>query len=136
MIPASRFIRFFVWQGAIVLACASFQTVIAGPPVALPPLRGLSEVDGKSVVVQGGFWGKRLKTHLDVTIDHSLNELEKDGHIANFDIAAGVAGGECRGHAAFDSDLYKVLEGAMLTLVHGPDPRLATRVESVVDVHQ
>ena len=133
MIPASRFIRFFVWQGAIVLACASFQTVIAGPPVALPPLRGLSEVDGKSVVVQGGFWGKRLKTHLDVTIDHSLNELEKDGHIANFDIAAGVAGGECRGHAAFDSDLYKVLEGAMLTLVHGPDPRLATRVESVVD---
>ena len=99
----------------------------------LPPLQGLQEVDAHAVSVRSGFWGKRLQTHLKVTIDHSLNELEKDGHIANFDIASGTIAGECHGHAAFDSDLYKVLEGAAMTLAYGKDERLAARVESIVD---
>ena len=85
----------------------------------LPPLQGLQEVDAHAVSVRSGFWGKRLQTHLKVTIDHSLNELEKDGHIANFDIASGTIAGECHGHAAFDSDLYKVLEDAAMTLAYG-----------------
>lgn len=103
----------------------------ASPP--LPPLRGLEEVDHSKVTVRGGFWGKRLKTHLDLTIDHSLNMLENDGHMANFDRAAGVADGECTGHAAFDSDLHKVLEGAMYTLAYGGDERLMKRVDGVLD---
>lgn len=56
--------------------------------------------------------------HLKVTMDHSHNELEKDGHITNFDIASGTIAGGCHGHAAIDSDLYKVLENAAMTLAY------------------
>ncbi len=116
----------------LVLACAG--AVSQGevrPPV--PPLRGLREVDLSNVQVRGGFWGKRLKTHLDVTIGHSLDMLEADGHVANFDLAAGVGQGEISGHAAFDSDLYKVLEGAMYTLTCGKDARLRGRVDDIIN---
>jgi DUF1680 family protein len=120
--------------GLVLLALTCVSAVSRGdvkPP--LPPLRGLQEVDHRNVEVRGGFWGKRLKTHLEVTIDHSLNMLENDGHMANFDMAAGVTHGTCRGHAAFDSDLYKVLEGAMYTLTYGKDDRLRKRVDNVID---
>ena len=56
----------------------------------LPPKVGLEEVDHAQVEVRGGFWGPRLKTHHEVTIPHGLKALDKDGHITNFDKAAGV----------------------------------------------
>ncbi len=98
-----------------------------------PPLRGFQEVGQAQVELSGGFWGPRLKTTHDVTIPHSLNELEKDGHVTNFDKAAGKAKGELSGHHAFDSDLYKVLEGALISLQHNDDPKLLQRVNGIID---
>ena len=69
------------------------------------PLRGLEEVTQAQVELRGGFWGPRLKTHSSVTVPHALDCLEKDGHVTNFDKAAGVFNGPLRGHHAFDSDL-------------------------------
>ena len=54
-----------------------------------PPLRGFEEVDQAQVELSGGFWGPRLETARKVTIPHALDELEKDGHVTNFDKAAG-----------------------------------------------
>ena len=98
-----------------------------------PPLRGLREVSHAQVELRGGFWGPRLKTQHEVTVPHALNCLEKDGHVTNFDKAAGVFAGPLRGHHAFDSDLHKALEGAVYSLQHNNDDPLRQRVEGILD---
>jgi hypothetical protein len=97
------------------------------------PRCGLGGVNHERVELRGGFWGPRLKTHHEVTIPHALDCLEKDGHVTNFDKAAGLAKGPPSGHAAFDSDLHKALEGAMYSLQHNSDPALRRRVEGILD---
>ena len=101
----------------------------AGPGAS----RGLQEVSHERVEPRGGFWGPRLKTHREVTVPHALNCLEADGHVTNFDKAAGVFDGPLRGHHAFDSDLHKALEGALYSLQHRDDPTLRRRMEGIVD---
>ena len=97
------------------------------------PRHGLDEVNHGRVELRGGFWGPRLKTHHEVTIPHALNCLEKDGHVTNFDKAAGVFDGPLQGHHAFDSDLHKALEGAVYSLQHYDDKRLRQRVEGILN---
>lgn len=98
-----------------------------------PPLRGFTEVSQAQVKLTGGFWGPRLKTSSAVTIPHTLTELEKDGHVTNFDKAANKEKSGLSGHHAYDSDLYKVLEGALISLNQHPDPALQKRVEGIID---
>jgi len=100
--------------------------------VDISPAHGLTEVHSSRVKPAGGFWGPRLKTHHDVTIPHSLNSLENDGHVTNFDKAAGVATGPVSGHPAFDSDLYKALEGAMYSMQQQPNDELLKRVDGIL----
>ena len=105
---------------------------LAAAPADPPPLRGLTEVGHPQVELRGGFWGPRLKTHHEVTVPHALDELEKDGHVTNFDKAAGVFDGPLKGHHAFDSDLHKALEGALDSLQHFADPPLRQRVDGIL----
>ena len=92
---------------------------VAGEALAdPPPINGIEEVSHDRVQLNDGFWGPRQKTHLKVTIPHALDCLEADGHVTNFDVAAGVSNEPLRGHHAFDSDLHKALEGALISLKH------------------
>jgi DUF1680 family protein len=90
-------------------------------------------VPSQQVELRGGFWGPRLRTQHDVTISHSLDCLEKDGHVTNFDKAASPAKGEPSGHMAFDSDLHKALEATMYCLQHNDDEQLRNRAEGILD---
>ena len=92
---------------------------------------GLTEVPHAQVQLNGGFWGPRLKTQHAVTIPHALDELEKDGHVTNFEKAAGKFDGPLKGHHAFDSDLHKALEGALCSLQHFEDKALSERVDAI-----
>jgi uncharacterized protein len=117
--------------GLLVLLIAIQQIAKAQETVA--PLRGLNEVGHADVELQGGFWGMRQETAHEVTVPHALDYLERNGHITNFDKAAGTFDGPLRGHHAFDSDLHKAMEGAMYALQHNDDPQLMERVDSIVD---
>ena len=119
------------WPLTVFLLALGF--VSAAARADLPPSHGLDEVNHKQVELRGGFWDPRLKTHHEVTIPHALDCLEKDGHVTNFDKAAGVMKGPPSGHPAFDSDLHKALEGAMVTLQHFDDNKLRQRVEDILD---
>jgi hypothetical protein len=90
-------------------------------------------VDHSQVELRGGFWGPRLKTHHEVTVPHALDCLEQDGHVTNFDKAAGVFDGPLQGHHAFDSDLHKALEGAVYSLRHYDGTKLRERVDGILD---
>jgi DUF1680 family protein len=117
--------------------CAAVALLTVRPLFAAQPdpapLRGLREVGQDQVEVRGGFWGPRVQTQHEVTVPHALNCLEKDGHVTNFDKAAGKFAGPLQGHHAFDSDLHKALEGALYSLQHFPDPQLRQRVEGIID---
>jgi uncharacterized protein len=97
------------------------------------PLRGFAEVSQAQVKLTGGFWGPRLKASSTITIPHTLTELEENGHVTNFDKAANKEKGGLSGHHAYDSDLYKVLEGALISLNHYPDPALQKRVDGIIN---
>ncbi|MEI7954976.1 MAG: beta-L-arabinofuranosidase domain-containing protein, partial [Verrucomicrobiota bacterium] len=71
--------------------------------------------------------------HQKVTLPHALNCLEQDGHVTNFDKAAGKFVGALAGHPAFDSDLHKALEGALISLQHFDDSTLRQRVEAIIE---
>ena len=115
------------------VVCFSLIAILTNAQAEVPPVRGLQEVNHAQVELRGGFWGPRLKAQHEVTIPHALDCLEKDGHVTNFDKAAGVFAGFLRGHHAFDSDLHKALEGAMYSLQHNPDAKLRQRVEGILD---
>jgi len=117
----------------IISASLTLTLTAALTSADTPPIRGLTEVANQQVRLKGGFWGPRLETAHKTTIPHSLDHLAKDGHITNFDKAAGKAEGAASGHAAFDSDLYKALEGAMYCLQNKPDKALSRRVDKVLD---
>jgi len=106
-----------------------------GPALSadVPPARGLEEISHRQVELRGGFWGPRLKINHEVTVPHALDCLERDGHVTNFDKAAGLIEGQPSGHAAFDSDLHKALEGAMYSLQHYDDAQLLKRTEGILD---
>lgn len=97
------------------------------------PRNGLEEVDHDRVELADGFWGDRLKRHHQVTVPHALNKCDETGHLHNFDLAAGVIEGRHIGNKAFDSDIYKALEGAIYSLQHFDDSRLRWQVESYLD---
>ena len=42
-------------------------------------------MDQAQVELGGGFWGRHLEPAPKVTIPHNLDDLEKDGHVPNFD---------------------------------------------------
>ena len=113
------------------IVALSLMSIAAGSDVL--PNRGLYEVSHERVELRGGFWGPRLKTHHETTIGHALDCLERNGHVTNFDKAAGVFDGPLRGHHAFDSDIHKAMEGAMYSLQHRDDPKLRKRVEGILD---
>ena len=115
----------------IAVMCHFALSIAEGAEVL--PKRGLNEVSHDQVTLRGGFWGPRLKTHHDTTIPHALDCLERNGHMTNFDKAAGVFDGPLRGHHAFDSDLHKAMEGALYSLQHCDDPILRQRVEDILD---
>lgn len=105
--------------------------IVLGSEVA--PNRGLTEIHHSQVALLGGFWGRRQETHHQKTIPHALDWLERNGHVTNFDKAAGVFDGPLRGHHAFDSDIHKALEGALYSLGHRDDKALRKRVDAIVD---
>ncbi len=113
----------------LTIACETAAGVQKNPP----PLRGFQEVDQAQVELTGGFWGPRLEISRKVTIPHELEKLENDGHITNFDKASGKFDGPIKGHHAYDSDLYKVLEGALIALQHSNDPALRKRVDGIIN---
>jgi len=109
------------WAPGSLVACAP------------QPRRGWTEVPHQQIKLIEGFWGPRLKINNEVTVPHALHELEKDGHVTNFDKAAGRFDGPLRGHHAFDSDLHKALEGALYALAHKPNPDLNRCATNFVD---
>ncbi|MFX0174925.1 MAG: glycoside hydrolase family 127 protein [Candidatus Hodarchaeota archaeon] len=98
------------------------------------PYNKLIPVPFYQVEINDDFWLKRQKINREVTIYHQLKMLEKDHHIDNFRVAAGVKKGVHIGEFYFDSDLYKWLEAASFVLHQNNDKILEEKVNSIIDL--
>ena len=65
------------------------------------------------VRIEDNFWTPRLETSRKVTIPYAFKKCEETGRIRNFEKAAGLMEGKHEGIYFNDSDVYKVMEGAV-----------------------
>ncbi|WP_350348852.1 beta-L-arabinofuranosidase domain-containing protein [Agromyces sp. G08B096] len=101
---------------------------------ALRPL-GLDEVR-----ITGGIWGRRQEVNGSATLAHLEHWLEREGWLANFDLAAAGAGGAAelvarrRGREFSDSEVYKTLEAFAWEIGRrGGDDELEARFRRIVE---
>jgi DUF1680 family protein len=103
-----------------------------------PPADRLSPLPVTAVRIRDAFWAPRIEVNRTRTLDHVLKEIESTGGLRNFDIAAGSVGPGSRATGTFggpfwaDSDVYKWIEGASLTLATHPDPALDAKVDGII----
>jgi len=103
----------------------SAETVRADYPITPTP--------PTAVRVQDAFWLPRLETNRTVTIPDVLSKCEESGRADNFRKASGRLRGAYRGKNPFDdTDVYKAVEGASLSLLQHADAALDARVEGLV----
>ena len=102
-------------------------------PAPAPETRRLEPVPYSAVRIDDAFWAPRIARNRTVSIPAALKECAASGNIANFEIAAGLAAGQVRGSHAYDSDLYKVIEGAAYSLKIAPDPKLEAEMDRLID---
>jgi hypothetical protein len=95
--------------------------------------RKLESVPYSAVRITDAFWSPKIAVNQKVSLRAALRECEKSGNIANFKIAAGWIQGEHKGSHAYDSDVYKVIEGAAYSLRIKPDPELEALIDGVIE---
>lgn len=122
--------------GAVAALClAGPSSFGAGKPAraADPAAFGkIGEIPLKQIIIKDKFWSPRLEVNRTKTLDHVYQELEANGCIRNFDIAAGKVKGTFGGPWWADSDVYKWLEGASYVLGSYPNPELQRRVDNLI----
>jgi len=90
----------------------------ASPAPVLPTSGRLRPLGVDEVTITGGFWSERQSVNGTQTLAHILYWMEREGWIANFDLATrgGLPEGR-RGREFSDSEVYKLLE-AMAWEIH------------------
>lgn len=115
----------------IITAAAVVLGVVAafgqGYPITPVEFTRVSEV--------GDFWGRRLKSHREVTLPLALAKCDESGRYENFRRAAAPCDTFSVGGFPFDdTDVYKTVEGASYSLLTRHDPKLEAYLDSVLDI--
>ncbi len=116
------------WITAAAFALALLPAVRADTLGDYP----IAPVPYSAVRLEAGVWGRRLETNRTVTVRHTFKQCEEVGAIDNFAKAARQMSGSFRGAPHADSDVFKVLEGAVYSLATHPDPELQTYVDNLI----
>ncbi len=86
------------------------------------------------VKVDDNFWAPRISTNHEITIPHVFKNCEKTGRIANFSRAAGLINDGKKPIFPFDdSDVFKVIEGAVYSLIIKPDSKLEDYIDNLIE---
>ncbi|HBF35695.1 MAG TPA: glycoside hydrolase family 127 protein, partial [Firmicutes bacterium] len=96
----------------------------------------LDAMPASMVLIHDGFWTPRLEVNRTVSLFHQYDFLVESGVLENFQKAGRKmkTGADFRGLFFADSDAYKWLEAASLSMINDPDPRLAALINGVIDL--
>jgi DUF1680 family protein len=114
----------------IVVSAVSFMAF--GSVASFVPDYPIAAVPASAVTLNDAFWAPKLETNRRVTIPHILRENETTGRVDNFRKAAHQMPGPYTGRRFNDTDIYKVVEAASLSLAAHPDPALDQKVDGLV----
>lgn len=89
-------------------------------------------VAAEHVTLSAGFWKPRVDTNSSATVPHVIQQCIITGRLTNFEKAAGKKEGHFEGWWFNDSDVYKTIEGAALSLVAHPDPALEKTLDEMI----
>ena len=109
--------------------------VALGPePSAVSPATDypIAAVPASAVTLTDAFWAPKLETNRRVTIPHIMRENETTGRVDNFRKAARQMPGAYTGRRFNDTDVYKVIEAASLSLKAHPDPALDKNIDDLI----
>jgi len=111
------------------LLCLNAVMPALAPAGAVETVKPVSFAD---VCVDEGLWADRLEINRTVTIPESFRHCEETGRIDNFAVAAGLKEGQFQGAHYNDSDVYKIVQGAVCSLKTHPDAKLQAYVDGVI----
>ncbi len=118
---------------ALITVMGLFTLNAALPPCALAgAVKTVTPVSFADVQVDKGLWAKRLEISRTVTIPECFQHCEETGRIDNFAVAAGLKEGKFQGAHYNDSDVYKIVQGAVYSLKVHPDPKLQRYLDGVI----
>ncbi|HKM92984.1 MAG TPA: glycoside hydrolase family 127 protein [Prolixibacteraceae bacterium] len=96
------------------------------------PIKAVKVTD---VEVSDNFWLPKINEIQSVTIPYSFNKCDVEGRMNNFLVAGGKKEGVYQGKMPFDdTDLYKIIEGASLSLTSHPNPALEAYIDSIIGI--
>ena len=114
---------------------ASLGVLILAPFVRgeTPSDYPISPVPLTSKQIKDSFWKPRLDINRTISIPHNFHQCELTGRIDSFTWAAQKMENR-QGGVYFDSDVYKVIEGASYCLVDYPDSELTNYLDNLIKV--
>jgi DUF1680 family protein len=86
----------------------------------------------KSILLNEGFWTKKLNVNRGASLRFGFKMLEKSGNFDNLRIAGGLIKGNYRGYVFQDSDIYKWLEALAWELGREPETGLLSMADQAV----
>jgi DUF1680 family protein/peptidoglycan/xylan/chitin deacetylase (PgdA/CDA1 family) len=104
----------------------------SGEGGSVTPDYPITPVPAAQVTLTDSFWAPKLETNRRVTIPHIMRENETTGRVDNFRKAARQMSGSYTGRRFNDTDIYKVVEAAALSLKAKPDPALEKKVDDLI----
>ncbi len=119
-------VRRIIVTVASSIACVSFASA------SFVPDYPFAAVPASAVTLTDAFWAPKLETNRRVTIPHIMRENETTGRVDNFRKAAHLMAGKYSGRRFNDTDIYKVVEAASLSLKAHPDPALDRKVDDLI----
>jgi uncharacterized protein len=124
--PKSRFLRAALGLPAVALVMLAGQLPVMTPDYPIQP------VDTAKVRLTDDFWAPRIETNRRVTIPYLFKMNEESGRVDNFRIAAGLKKGKHTGKRYNDSDVFKAMEAAAVSLRVRPDPELKLKLDELI----
>jgi len=100
--------------------------------VVLSP--GWNPIPLSKVQIQDKFWSPRQQSLRKVTLPYLFDRMEREHYNENFRLAAARKLSGHEGLIFNDSDLYKTIEAASLSLAIHPDPKLDQQVDATIDL--
>ena len=95
----------------------------------------ITPVDLKDVKLADRFWLPIIRRIQEKTIPYALKKCKDEGRLDNFLIAGGEMEGSVKGKMPFDdTDVYKIIEGASMTLISAPNPELEKQLDNIISI--
>ncbi len=95
----------------------------------------ITPVDLRDVKLTDQFWLPVVQRIQEKTIAYALQKCREEGRLDNFLIAGGQMDGDVKGQMPFDdTDVYKIIEGASMSLISAPNPDLEKQLDDLIEI--